>query len=81
MTMQEPYEEALVEALDQLATARALLLDDIARYPSPISGCDAQFNQLLSDRRRILGAISALEDTPFVPTPRVLERGALPESR
>ena len=75
------YETAIKDAARQLETARRLLSQEIAKYPTPISGCDAQFNQLLSDRARIAGAISALDAMPFVPTPRVLEAGALSESR
>ena len=67
------YETALTHALSELYHARALLLDEIAEYPTPISGCDAQFNQLLSDRTRITKTIRALEEQPFVATPRMLE--------
>lgn len=64
---------ALDLALEELQTARANLLGEIAEYPTPISGCDAQFNHLLSDRTRISKAIQALESSPFVPTPRILD--------
>jgi len=79
--MREPYENTLDQALSKLEEARELLQRELAAYPGPISGCDAQFNQLLSDRTRISKAIQALRDMPFVPTPRVLERGAVSESR
>ena len=79
--MRETYETALERAIASLESAKQLLLREIADYPTPISGCDAQFNQLLGDRTRIIKAITALSDTPFVPTPRVLERGAISESR
>jgi len=67
------YQMALDLALEELQTARANLLGEIAEYPTPISGCDAQFNHLLSDRTRISKAIQALESSPFVPTPRILD--------
>jgi len=79
--MHHPYEAALTEALINLRTAQQLLLDEISSYPTPISGCDAQFNQLLSDRTRISNSLHMLDAIPFVPTPRVLERGAESESR
>lgn len=75
------YEEAVDVALRELVAAQALLREEIARYPTPISGCDAQFNRLLSDRARIARAIEAVEHQPFVPTPRQLEPGSMIESR
>ena len=78
---QEPYETALDAALSDLRAARQLLLQDMADYPSPISGCDAQFNRLLGDRTRLSNAIQALEDHPFIATPRVRNPSASSESR
>jgi hypothetical protein len=71
--MASSYQTALDVALQELQTARSSLLSEIADYPTPISGCDAQFNHLLSDRTRIAQALQALESCPFVPTPRMLE--------
>jgi len=71
------YEPALNIALTELQNARKFLIDEIAGYPTPIAGCDTQFNQLLSDRTRIANAIQALENRPFIPTPRMLEPSAL----
>lgn len=79
--MQEPYETALAEAEAMLMEARDLLVKEIREYPSPISGCDAQFNRLLSDRMRISSAINALRDRPFIPTPRVPEQNEAPQKR
>jgi len=75
------YETVLAEALAQLQVAQALLTQEITKYPTPISGCDAQFNHLLSDRKRISKATQALNDIPFIPTPRKLEAGATSECR
>jgi len=75
------YQTALNLALQELQIARKNLLSEIVEYPTPISGCDAQFNHLLSDRARIANAIQALESSPFVPTPRTLEPNAFLESR
>ena len=75
------YENTLNEAVRHLELARELLLREISTYPTPIAGCDAQFNHLLSDRTRLSKALAALEDRPFVPTPRALRPGAVSESR
>lgn len=81
MMIDEPYTATLDAAMSGLLVAQRGLAREISRYPVPISGCDAQFNQLLSDRRRISRAIQALKDAPFIPTPRVLEEGGVSESR
>lgn len=54
---------ALRGAIDRLSR-------EISGYPTPISGCDAQFNHLLSERRRAVKAMAALEAEERVPTPR-----------
>ncbi|MEM7767231.1 MAG: hypothetical protein AAF253_07050 [Pseudomonadota bacterium] len=77
----EAYEAALDDARAALEEASAQPRQQIANYPAPISGCDAQFNQLLSDRARISRAIDALKAVPFMPTPRMLEPAAFLESR
>ena len=79
--MGDSYETALKVAVAELQQARKLLAVEIAEYPTPISGCDAQFNRLLSDRTRIATAIRAAENQPFVATPRQLEPGVSLESR
>ncbi|MGP1351742.1 MAG: hypothetical protein ACTS1Z_00325 [Parasphingopyxis sp.] len=70
---QLPYEEALERARTELQSALSLLLQEIADYPTPISGCDAQFIRLISDRTRIASSLRDLDDRPFVATPRKLE--------
>lgn len=72
--MQEPYEQALDTARAELEKARALLQQDISEYPHPISGCDYHYVRLISDRTRISQCLPALDNQPFVATPRVLER-------
>ncbi|NNC37860.1 MAG: hypothetical protein EX271_03035 [Acidimicrobiales bacterium] len=71
----------LNSSLSELRKARQLLLSEISAYPSPIAGCDEQFNKLLSDRARISNAIKALESSPFVATPCDLQPGSVSESR
>lgn len=51
-------------------TARAELDTEIRTYPTPISGCDAQHNFLLAERRRVHTALKALEAEVHIPTPR-----------
>ena len=74
--MKYSYESSLNAALSELLIAQRQVNKEISSYPTPISGCDAQFNQLLSDRSRIAKTISAMRQKPFVPTPRMLEPNA-----
>lgn len=71
----------LTHARQELIEARAIVNTEIRSYPTPISGCDAQFNHLLGERQKILNALSALEDVVFVPTPRTPMRQSGIESR
>lgn len=74
-------ETLLATARENLASAYSMLCTDISVYPTPISGCDAQFNHLLAERSRVHNAIRALEDKIFVPTPRIPNQGDRVESR
>ena len=58
--MSGSYEDRLAVALSELHAAHPLLNAEVAAYPTPISGCDVQFNRLLSDRTRIANALQAL---------------------
>ena len=69
------------EAEAALQRARAALTEEISDYPTPISGCDAQFNHLLAERRRLTLALQALESPVFIPTPRTPHADAGVESR
>jgi len=75
------YETLRAEALAALDAARAQLSREIAAYPAPISGCDAQFNHLLAERRRLARALEAMSAEVFVPTPRMPGPAARLESR
>lgn len=68
--MTDDFENCILAARSELAQARRLLNDEISNYPSPIAGCDAQFNHLLAERQKVLAAIRSLDDAVFVPTPR-----------
>jgi len=57
-------------ARQELLSARKSLNAEISSYPSPISGCDAQFNHLLAERSKICQALSVLDSEPWVPTSR-----------
>ena len=54
-----------------LEAARGELDSEIRAYPTPISGCDAQYNHLLAERRRVHAALIALGEDIHIPTPRV----------
>lgn len=68
--MTHKFESHLEAAKSELSVAKDLIQDEIIGYPGPISGCDAQFNHLLSERQKIHSALRALEKPVFVPTPR-----------
>ncbi|WP_116133114.1 hypothetical protein [Tropicimonas sp. IMCC34043] len=54
----------------ELKAAGRQIADEISGYPTPIAGCDAQFNHLLAQRNRVNAALQALDADPHVPTPR-----------
>jgi len=53
-----------------LTMARDALDAEIRDYPTPVSGCDAQYNHLLAERRRAHEALQVLESDIHIPTPR-----------
>ncbi len=75
------YETALSQAKDKLRAADAMLREELQTYPTPVSGCDAQYSHFIAQRGAISRALSALEAPPFVASPRTLEEGAGVESR
>ncbi|WP_299613252.1 hypothetical protein [uncultured Tateyamaria sp.] len=79
--MIDTYQNCIIAARAELAMARQLLQDEISSYPSPIAGCDAQFNHLLAERQKVLTAIRSLDEFVFVPTPRTPTPHAGVESR
>lgn len=58
------------EARCALAALRAALDVEIRTYPTPVAGCDAQYNHLLAQRRRVQVALAALDAPVHIPTPR-----------
>ncbi|MDU8945436.1 hypothetical protein [Ovoidimarina sediminis] len=79
--MTNDVQELLVEAERCLREAQRLIAIEISSYPTPISGCDAQFNHLLAERARIGNGLAMLRREVFVPTPRTPSRHAGVESR
>jgi hypothetical protein len=69
MDLQTPR-ESIRSAQACLAAARAALDEEIRAYPGPVAGCDAQYNHLLAERRRVHQALMALAAEIHVPTPR-----------
>lgn len=51
-----------------LERRRLELASEISGYPSPIAGCDAQFNALLEERNRVLQALRVLDKAADDPT-------------
>ena len=74
-------EDCLTVARAELRIARQLIQDEIRDYPTPISGCDAQFNYLIGLRGSISEALRALDGPRFVATPRTPSPMAGVESR
>ena len=64
-----------------LIAARAEICETLRSYPTPISGCDAQFTHLIGLRGAVVDALRALETLPFVATPCSLEPASGVESR
>ncbi len=75
------YETHLSAARDALHAARSAIQEELRAYPTPVSGCDAQYNHLIGQRGAITAALQALEAPRFVATPRIPFEGARVESR
>jgi len=67
------YESCVKHAKAKLDEAVKSLDVEISNYPTPIAGCDQQFNHLLEERRRVNNALDALSEVLSTPTPRQLE--------
>ena len=75
------YQTQLDQARSSLCEARNLLQKEIQDYPTPVSGCDAQYNYLIGIRGSVSEALRAIEEPRFVATPRTPEPTAGVESR
>ena len=74
-------DEALAAARQALSMAHDAVAMEIRCYPTPISGCDAQFNRLLEMRAQSGQSRATLDAPAFVPTPRQLSPTGRYESR
>lgn len=79
--MTDSFQDCILLAETELERARHSLQDAIQSYPTPISGCDAQFNFLLAERTKVQNALRELGAEVFVPTPRIPNAGDRVESR
>jgi hypothetical protein len=66
-TVHEETELTLLDAIWQqiqqgLEAEKERIVDEIGRYPRPITACDAQFNGLLDDRVSILQELGQVQD-------------------
>lgn len=75
------YQDRLTKALAELDEARALLREELRTYPTPVSGCDAQYNYLIGLSETVRDAAQTLRTPRFVATPRTPEPLAGIESR
>ena len=73
--------DCVTVAKAELSAARQLIQDELRDYPTPVSGCDAQYNHLIGLRGAVTDALRALEAPRFVATPRTLSPTAGIESR
>lgn len=64
------FAECITLAKNELQVAKQKIAHEIAGYPTPVAGCDAQFNHLLAQRHKVDGALAALADEVQTPTPR-----------
>ncbi len=68
--MPDLAQDCLQSVRREISAAQLRLNAEISRYPTPISGCDAQFNHLLAARRKVAAAMTALDAEVHIPTPR-----------
>ncbi len=79
--MIDDFQDCILAAHTELMVAQQLLNDEIKSYPTPIAGCDVQFNHLLAERQKVSAALESLNASVFVPTPRSPTPSAGVESR
>ena len=70
--MDTNFEDSVAQATASLKRAQSTLISEIKNYPTPIAGCDVQFNHLLEEKARVNAALDALSTQIFTPTPRRL---------
>ena len=50
-------------SIDQLENEKRRISDEITNYPTPIAGCDAQFNFLLEEQARVARELARLRSS------------------
>ena len=58
-----PNSSALESARQLLTIQKERIHELLRNYPTPVAGCDDQFNYLLEERDRIAQELAALENT------------------
>lgn len=71
----------IAAAVEELRAAKRAVQAELRDYPTPISGCDAQYNHLIGLRGSLDDALAALAAPRFVATPRTPAPGVGVESR
>ncbi|MCJ8308401.1 MAG: hypothetical protein HRU27_06390 [Rhizobiaceae bacterium] len=70
--MNTTFEDSVADATESLKRAQSTLISEIKNYPTPVAGCDVQYNHLLEEKARVTAALQALSTPMFTPTPRQL---------
>lgn len=81
LSVKTEYDAHIEAAILALLIARQQIADEIKNYPTPVAGCDVQYNGLLSKRAQVTRALDAMNSEVFVPTPRTLVAGGGAENR
>ena len=50
-------------SIDDLENEKRRINEEIRNYPTPIAGCDAQFNSLLEEHARIVQELDQLRES------------------
>ena len=50
-------------SIDELENEKRRINEEIRTYPTPIAGCDAQFNYLLEEQARIVKELDRLRES------------------
>lgn len=48
--MNTTFEDSVADATASLKRAQSTLISEIKNYPTPVAGCDVQYNHLLEER-------------------------------
>jgi hypothetical protein len=50
-------------SIDELESEKRRINEEIRNYPTPIAGCDAQFNSLLEEQAKIVEKLDQLKQS------------------